>query len=103
MPDLSSAVEPMDEGGNGFVLFILVTLAFFADLFVCAFVYKVWNERQMTHEYHEQAVQQKRIADEFEFFANEASEKTANVVPIRNTVTLGCVGGHGLKSEVCAP
>jgi hypothetical protein len=28
-----------------------------------AFVFKVWNERQMTHEYHEQAVQERRIAD----------------------------------------
>jgi hypothetical protein len=27
-----------------------------------AFIYKVWNERQMTREYHEQAVQLGRIA-----------------------------------------
>lgn len=40
-----------------------------------AFVYKVWNERQMTHEYHEQAVQQKRSADALEFFAEEVRAK----------------------------
>lgn len=46
------------------IIAVLVTLAI--DGFVVGFSYKVWNERQMTHEYHEQAVQLARIANVLE-------------------------------------
>ncbi len=57
---------------DGVVAWSLIALAVMFDLAAGAFVYKVWNERQMTHEYHAQAVEQKRIADVMKFFVDEA-------------------------------
>lgn len=44
------------------VFMALVIINIFFDFLVGAFIFKVWNERQMTHQYARQAAAQERIA-----------------------------------------
>lgn len=61
-----------DELGDGeeLPLFLLIPFVIIFTLIVdamgVAFLFKVWNERQMTYAYQEQAIQQARIADALE-------------------------------------
>lgn len=62
---MSGATQEADDEdfGIGILMIagILFTLLF--DAAFGAFIYKVWNERQMTHQYERQAAALERIAD----------------------------------------
>lgn len=58
MPDLEK--PPISDTA---VISVGVCMTMCFLLLIGAFIYKVWNERQMTREYHEQAIQLNRIAD----------------------------------------
>lgn len=70
-----SLQSDMDDKVHTEGLFFLLGL-FLVVLCVGAFLFKVWNERQMTHEYHAQSLQQKRIADNLSAINDKLSQKS---------------------------
>lgn len=71
-------------------------LFFFLSVFLIAFLYKCWNERQMTHEYHAQAEMLRAIAGELQTANEYKSEK--RMVQFRvssdGKITAGTYGGR---------
>jgi hypothetical protein len=54
--------DDADDLLHRLVLAATIVFTLLLDVTFVAFIYKVWNERQMTHEYARQADAQERIA-----------------------------------------
>ena len=57
-----------------FAFWLLIIFTVALDAFVGLFAYKVWNERQMTHEYHRQADALERVATAEEVLVTRAPQ-----------------------------
>lgn len=62
MTGSATAEADEDDFALGVVIVALVIFTILADVAFGAFIFKVWNERQQTHEYHGIRVAVERVA-----------------------------------------